>query len=58
MKKIIFDKENENRPYVAANAVIFKNIKGKQYLLLGKRKMWPVIIIFIFLVVILKKEKK
>jgi len=57
MKKIIFDKENENRPYVAANAVIFKNIKGKQYLLLGK-KMWPVIIIFIFLVVILKKEKK
>jgi 8-oxo-dGTP diphosphatase len=38
MPKIIFDKENENRPYVAANAVIFKNIKGKQYLLLGKRK--------------------
>jgi hypothetical protein len=38
MPKIIFDKKNENRPYVAANAVIFKNIKGKQYLLLGKRK--------------------
>jgi len=38
MKKIIFDKENENRPYVAVNAVIFKNINGKQYLLLGKRK--------------------
>jgi len=38
MKKIIFDKKNEDRPYVAANAVIFKNINGKQYLLLGKRK--------------------
>ncbi|MCX7881078.1 MAG: NUDIX domain-containing protein [Patescibacteria group bacterium] len=38
MKKIIFDKENENRPYVAANAVIFKKIKNKEHILLGKRK--------------------
>jgi len=38
MKKIIFDKEKEDRPYAAVNSVIFKNINGKQYLLLGKRK--------------------
>lgn len=38
MKKIIFDKENEDRPYVAANAVIIKKIKNKEHILLGKRK--------------------
>lgn len=38
MKKIIFDPENEDRPYVAANAVIFKTINNKEYILLGKRK--------------------
>ena len=38
MTKMIFDKENENRPYVAACAVITKLIKGKRHILLGKRK--------------------
>jgi 8-oxo-dGTP diphosphatase len=38
MKKVIFDKENENRPYIAANAVITKMINGELYILLGKRK--------------------
>lgn len=38
MPKILFDKENENRPYVAANAVIIKIIRDKEYILLGKRK--------------------
>lgn len=38
MPKILFDRENENRPYVAANAVIIKRVKNKEYILLGKRK--------------------
>lgn len=38
MKKLLFDKENEIRPYVAVNAVIIKQINGKPYILLGKRK--------------------
>lgn len=38
MKKILFDKENEKRPYVAVNAVITKLINKKRYILLGKRK--------------------
>lgn len=38
MKTTILDKENKKRPYVAVNAVIFKIIDGKEYILLGKRK--------------------
>jgi len=38
MNKVLFDKENESRPYLAANAVITKDIDGKKYILLGKRK--------------------
>ncbi len=38
MKKILFDKENESRPYLAINAVITKQIGGKTHILLGKRK--------------------
>lgn len=38
MKKLIFDPENEDRPYISANAVIIKTIKNKEYILLGKRK--------------------
>lgn len=37
MNKIFFDPENKKRPYVAANAVIIKKIKGKKHILLGKR---------------------
>jgi len=38
MNKVLFDKENESRPYLAANAVIIKNINGKKHILLGIRK--------------------
>lgn len=38
MGKIIFDRGNENRPYLAVNAIILKKIKGKTNILLGKRK--------------------
>ena len=38
IKKILFDPENEQRPYLAINAVIIKKIKGWEYILLGKRK--------------------
>lgn len=38
MKKIIFDKENEKRPYLAVAAVIIKKVKAKEFILLGKRK--------------------
>ena len=38
MSKLLFDKENKSRPYLAVNAVILKKINNKQYILLGKRK--------------------
>jgi 8-oxo-dGTP diphosphatase len=38
MAKIIFDAENEKRPYIAANGIIIKKINGKEHILLGKRK--------------------
>lgn len=38
MSKIIFDKENESRPYITVTAVITKVLKGKRCILLGKRK--------------------
>lgn len=38
MRKIIFDKENENRPYIATSAAIVKMVNGVKYILLGKRK--------------------
>jgi len=38
MTKELFDKENEDSPYVAVNAVIIKKAVGKRYILLGKRK--------------------
>ncbi len=36
--KIIFDKDNEIKPYIAANAVIIKEESGEKFILLGKRK--------------------
>ena len=38
MTKVLFDLENGDRPYVAANAVIIEERQGKKYILLGKRK--------------------
>jgi len=38
MAKIIFDKENESRPYVATCAVITKMKNGTLHILLGKRR--------------------
>lgn len=38
MKKNIFDKENEKRPYLAVVAVIIKKVNRKEFILLGKRK--------------------
>jgi len=38
MAEELFDKENEDRPYVAVNAVIIKQNQGRKYILLGKRK--------------------
>jgi len=38
MTEELFDKENEDRPYVAVNAVIIKRSQGKKYILLGRRK--------------------
>jgi len=38
MRKVIFDKDNESRPYTAVNGVFFKKISNKTHILLGKRK--------------------
>lgn len=38
MKKVIFDIENDNRPYIAVNAVITKIVNNKLHILLAKRK--------------------
>lgn len=38
MKKTLFDHKNEDRPYIAVNAVIIKKINGINHILLGKRK--------------------
>jgi len=38
MQNPTFDPENEDRPYIAVNAVIIKNINGNDHILLGRRK--------------------
>lgn len=38
MRKTVFAKENYRRPFLAVAGVIIKKIKGKDYVLLGKRK--------------------
>lgn len=37
-KKILFDQENERRPYLAVNAVILRKRNGQEEILLGKRR--------------------
>ena len=38
MRKIIFDKENEKRPYLSVAGVLIKRVANQEFILLGKRK--------------------